>query len=189
MVWSPSWPKHTASCSPAPPCTFLPSLGCASFVTRPVWRQLRKLNWLKRNLPNIYFLLALLHEAAHYGDQWEPEFTCGQEQQESILLYLQLVLWCSLQTAGVSLERWLHVFLRSPAVLLLLSALPACPSTLLLHDLCLVLAITSPFCSLGSLAILRCLLQSAAQTGGERRRNGKGKWALSLQTSVWGVLV
>lgn len=188
MAWSPSWAKHAASCNPAPPCTFLPSLGCASSVTRPAGRQLRKLNWLKRNLPKIHFLLALLHEAAHHGDRWEPELTCGQQQQESPSLYLWLVSLCSLRTAGVwPPERWLHVFLSSPAVLL--SALPACLPALLLHDSCLVLAIASPLCFPGTLAILHRFLKSAAQTGGERRRDGKVKRALSLWTSVWGMLV
>lgn len=122
------------------PCTFLPSLSCASSVTRPAGRQLRKLNWLKRNLPQIYFLLALLHEAAHHGDRWEPGLTCGQEQQESPWLYLQPVLLCRLWTAGVwPPERWLRVFLSSLAILL--SALPACPPTLRYR--CLVSAIPS----------------------------------------------
>lgn len=188
MAWSPSWAKHAAGCGPAPLCTFLPSLGCASFVSRPAGRQLRKLNWLKCNLPKMYFLLALLHEAAHHGDQWEPELTCGREQQESPSLYLRLMLWCSLGTAGVwPPEKWLHVFLSSPAVLL--CALPVCTSTLPLHDPCLVLAVTSPFCSPDTLAVLHRFLQSAAQTGGERRRDGKVKWALSLWSSVRGMLV
>lgn len=91
MACSPIWAKHTAVCSLAPPCTFRLFLSCASSVTRPAGKQFRKLNWLKCSFSKIFFLLPLLHEAALHRDWWEPELTCGQEQQEGPLLYLWLV--------------------------------------------------------------------------------------------------
>lgn len=166
MAWSPSWAKHAAWCPL--PWTFLPSLDCASSATRPAGGQFRNLNWLKCKLPKIYFLLALLHEAAHHGDQWGPELTCGQELQESPSLCLWFVIVCSLWTAGTwSPERWLRVVLSSSVVLLLLLfALPVCPSTP-------IFAITSPLCSPGILAILHHLLQNDARTGGEEGWEGE----------------